>query len=150
MGKYVIVCILEAEFPQEFQYVDWPSHTTLLRPFTTDTSSQKLAETLQSICEQHHALTTEGKSRELFGPASDVPVIELVNTPELQKLHDDIRTAYIQEIEFTAPQYPDFRPHVTENNGKGVEVGESVKISSLSLVELTLESHNVLNTFLLQ
>lgn len=147
MTQYVIISILEPDFPLVFQKADYPLHVTLLRSFETDVPNHTLADTLHSICKQHRALSSQGKSIELFGSNSDRPVTELVNTPELQKLHDDIRSAYIDEIEFTTFEYPNFRPHVTRNNGKSIQVGEKVLIKTVSLIELASENRKVLATF---
>jgi 2'-5' RNA ligase len=149
MSKYVIVSMLEPEFPQEFQSSDWPLHVTLLRPFETEVGAVKLIELLKKISDTHQELSTTGKSKEMFGEKEDVAVTELICTPELQKLHDDIKTAFIDDITFIAHQYPTFRPHMTEQNGKSINVGEVIALKNLSLIAINAQLRTVLSAIAL-
>ncbi len=149
MEKYVIVSMIETNFPEEFQSVNWPLHVTLLRPFVTSATVDNLSEILQTVSSTQPIIVTEGKSKELFGVERTVAVTELINTPALQHFHEAIKSAFINLIEFTSTEYPSFRPHVTEHHGKGVQVGELVQMSSVSLVTLNTQSYRVVNTFLL-
>lgn len=146
MSKYVIVSFVEPEFPQTFSHADWPLHVTVLRPFSTNLSDDELVEKLQDVCARHSPITTEAKSKELFGPENDVSVTELVNTSELQTLHEEISRIFGSDIEFTAPPYPNYRPHVTDNNGKSIQVGDTVSLTTISLVALGQDDRTVLVT----
>lgn len=138
MSRYVIVSFVEDEYPKTFIQSEWPLHVTLVSPFSSTAPTQRLIDILKEVCLLHEKVVTEGKSRELFGPDATISVTELVNTPALQALRDDLREAYRDLIEFTGPQYPSYRPHVTDSE-RSVVVGEKISVRALSLVQIDRE-----------
>jgi hypothetical protein len=146
MNQYVIVSFLQKEFPQKFLQPGWPLHITIVRPFFSNKSGEEFIQALITICSQIKPMHTLGKSREMFGPNSNVPVTELENIPALQSLHDQIMSELRAWMEFRTPQYKTYRPHATDQATGGISVGEEVEIDSISLVELGSEERQVLST----
>lgn len=146
MNNYVIVSFLQKGFPQKFLQPNWPLHVTVVRPFFSNKSGIEFIHALTTISSQIKPIYTLGKSREMFGPNSDVSVTELENTPALQSLHDQVMSTSGAWMQFCTPQYKTYRPHVTDQVTGGISVGEEVTIDSVSLIELGSDERHVLGT----
>lgn len=135
MRNYVIVCFLSRNPPLEFPSKEWPLHVTILRPFTSTCSPEEFGRMLEPICAQTPALTLTAKAEELFGPDNDVQVTELELTSELEMFQCQVLEACESRITFKLPAFPNFRPHLTVQQEGRVNVGDTVVLNSLSLVE---------------
>ncbi len=146
MNQFVIVSFLEQDVPASFRKSEWPLHVTILRPFTTEASADDIFGSLKKVGAQTKSIRTVGKSKELFGEHLDVPVVELTLTPELQALRLRIKTKLETQIEFSAPSFDTFRPHVTDAVSLALAVGDEVFIKAVSLVEIRNDERHVFGT----
>lgn len=146
MRNYVIVCFLSRNPPLEFPSKEWPLHVTILRPFTSTCSLEAFGWMLEPICTQTRTLILTAKAKELFGPDRDIPVSELELTSELEVFQRQVLEACEPQITFKHPAFPSFRPHVTAQREDRVNVGDTVSLDSLSLVEQG-QPYRVVRTF---
>ena len=145
MSPYLIVSFLKRNHPSVFQKSDWPLHVTIVRPFSSSKAPEEIIKSLTTLCAKTSQLKTIGKSREMFGPENDIHVTELEKTPELQALHEKAIKA-IEPIEFTSFEYPNFRPHITDQGNGSFVVDQEVILTSLSLVKISGHEREVLHT----
>lgn len=147
MKIYVVVSILEENFPQHFLYEDWPLHVTLIKNFSSREDLSNLLSILSDVSFDQKVVTVSGKCRENFGINKDVCVTELESTNEFESLLTDLQAGFKDLIEPFGPQYESYRPHVADRHYKKIDIGEIVRIDSISLVELIGNERQVLDTF---
>jgi 2'-5' RNA ligase len=155
MQKYVLVTFLEpVEEGTEFTVGHWPLHTTLVSNFVADLEAGHLVSKLTELFAQHKALETVALQDEHFGPQKQVHVTLLQLTPELRALHKAaMRIIKDSGAVFDEPKYLDegFRPHVTVQQDARVNEGDSVVISTVSLVDMfphnDIRQRKVMQTF---
>jgi 2'-5' RNA ligase len=136
MNKYVIVSFLE-NIPVDTIFADsqWPLHVTLIRPFVSLAKEEELIATLTKALEETKSFSLVGISEEMFGPESNIPVVELERTPQAIALNASLKSAFDSSMDKSVPDmYTEFRPHVTSQVGGGITVGGTVGVNSVSLV----------------
>lgn len=139
--KWCIVSLLqEVAVGTQFDWRDWPLHTTLAPTFAIDHDAAWLSMFLDKFKDMGPLHTKAIK--ELSWKAESlrtIRVTQLDNVPSLQGLHDVIITELLESgAVFNEPQYigPHYLPHVTVQKGASVEVGRDVIIDSISLVDM--------------
>ncbi len=142
MNTFVIGSFI-SEYEVHFLKQDWPLHVTIVPPFRTAESPSRLATLLKSACSEKYRLEVITKSKELFGINHDIPVMELENTPEFRSLYESLMRAFIPIAQFVGDQF-DFKPHVTKQKNDCLEVGQSVSIKTLYLVQYDGQGRTVI------
>jgi 2'-5' RNA ligase len=143
---YVIVSFIK-EPKAAFDQPNWPVHTTIFRPFTSNLSETDLSNLLDEIASRYIAIPIRGKAREYFGPNQTVPVTELETSNSLQELHDAVRVAYeARGAQLVGRAFPTFRPHITDQREGSFAVGEDAHLTSMSLVRMDGENRQVIHT----
>jgi hypothetical protein len=146
MQKFIVVSFTETEFPQEFPDQEWPFHVTLLGSFSTHMAKDELGRRLGEACAPHAPITVTGKSRELFGPHNDVPVTEVFCPDALATLRADIIRGFGTFVEYASRPYPTYRPHVTDQRGGHLRVGDTATLRSASIIQKIGEQRVVVYT----
>jgi 2'-5' RNA ligase len=136
MNKYIIVSFLEdVSSGMKFQKSEWPLHLTIIPPFFFNKEEKQLINLLNSSFTNKKPITLIGESKEMFGPEREVEVTVLKNTEAIQELHNDIQERLRNWIIFKSKQYPDYRPHVSGQGEKEINVGKKIIINNVSLVK---------------
>jgi len=123
-----------------FRRDSWPAHVTLVPPFETDAPAEPVVETIRAAAAGHAPLVARGEGRARFGRRRDVPVTTIELTPEFEALHVDVLAAVNRFLRHGArlthvgPR--NYRPHVTVQEGGGLEPGVSVTLSQLAVVDM--------------
>jgi hypothetical protein len=139
MKKLVIAAFLNTEIPTTFRAGEWPLHVTLHYSFTPKVPVEALAARLEAVGRHHTPMWATGRSRAMFGPSHDVPVTKIELTPMLARLHGHLVETFA-DVATIINSYPAYQPHVTDNCGLALAVGETAMLRSLSLVERVDES----------
>ncbi len=145
MNRYIIASFLGripagTAFPES----EWPLHVTLTRAFLSGHDEQDLIKTLERALEGKESFALVGKSEELFGPKLDRPVIELERTGEISGLNASLKQSFASSIDRPVPdKYPEYRPHVTRQGNEGIAVGDTVTVSSVSLIRANPDSERL-------
>jgi 2'-5' RNA ligase len=139
--KWTVISLLEPMADgTEYFWKDWPVHITLADVFAIGWNGEELVENLaMSLADQKPVETTAGDDT-LYGPADYRTKVTLIeNTPELQKLHEDI-IGLLQDggVVFNSPQYvgEGYIPHSTVQKHGRLKKGDVVKIGSLTIVDM--------------
>jgi 2'-5' RNA ligase len=146
MKIYVVVSILEDNFPHHFLYENWPLHVTLVNNFSSEADPANLLRLLRDACINQNVITVSGKSMEKFGVNKDVSVTVLESTSEFETLRTNLLTALKDLTKPFGHQYESYRPHVADRHYRKIAIGEQVKIESISLVELIGNERQVIST----
>jgi 2'-5' RNA ligase len=121
MRDFLVVCML-APIEVGTQFTQWPLHMTLV-PWFKASDEKTVQEIVQNATSVHHPFSVTIGERAYFGPAGKLPVLKIVNTPDLQSLHESVlqavKDAGLQiEGRYTGDNYS---PHVTQQAGKDAE-----------------------------
>lgn len=148
MNKYIIVSFLEDVLAgTTFAESKWPLHVTLMYSFFSSRDQKDLIDRLKQTLSEVQKFNLIGKSVEFFGQDLDREVTELQSKPELSSLNTLLKETFKEFMEGpTVDKYPIYRPHVTRNDGKGIEIGEIVNIKTVSLVLVAKDTRHVLVT----
>jgi 2'-5' RNA ligase len=115
-----------------------PLHVTLMGNFGFNGAADAVVPAMSAMAGSLPITVTVGADAQ-FGPRGDVPVSIVVESNALRELHDGIYTR-LRRLPISAeePQYTGdgFRPHITRVAGSQVRSGQSIRLDSLSLVDL--------------
>jgi 2'-5' RNA ligase len=148
MNKYIIVSFLEG-IPAGTVFAEskWPLHVTLMYSFFSSRDQGDLIDRLKQTLSVVKEFNLVGKSVEFFGPDLDREVTELELNSELGSLNKQLKESFKEFMEEpTVDKYPIYRPHVTKNEGKGIDPGEVVNIKTVSLILVAEDTRHVLVT----
>ncbi|WP_394769337.1 2'-5' RNA ligase family protein [Lacisediminihabitans sp.] len=124
---------------QTFAMEDWPLHITVLPPFLTDASPERIADAIAAATSDLPAICAIAGRDELFGRRHNVPVTVVEHNEALARLHRTLAAALLpfaaapDESAFTGPG---FRPHVTVKPHGRVQEGEVLSLRQLALVDM--------------
>lgn len=138
--KYTIVHLL-SDLPDGFEWSmkDWPLHITLADVFAINKEWRSLFQDLESSLEDQEPIYADVNGEDLFGEDKSIKVKLLENTRELQSLHDLIISILEKyEVIFNSPQYTKagFKPHSTHQAGAHLNIGDTIKLDSITLIDM--------------
>lgn len=123
-----------------FRRDSWPAHVTLVPPFETDAKAEPVLEAVRTAAGSHAPLLARGEGHAKFGRRRDVPVTTIELTPEFENLHVAALEAVDRflrkgvRLSHVGPR--NYRPHVTVQNGGGLEPGASVTLSQVAVIDM--------------
>lgn len=135
-GEFIVIRTLDpVETGQELRSI--PPHMTELSWFFVQNNDlERLIPQIDELADRHGFLasTAEGKRRVLYGENEDIPACEM--TVAHDKIHQGL-VAAVKALDGTY-RFPNFAlnwsPHITDEHGVSIQVGQRVKFSSLALI----------------
>ena len=115
---------------------EWPLHVTLADVFAIDRASTDIDSKLAALLAERDAVETAAVTDSTLGTA---PVVLLDKTPPLLRLHADIVSLLEEnDVRFNVPAFTKdgFVPHSTIQKSGRLDIGETVIITSISLVDM--------------
>ncbi len=143
---YVVVSFLEDEPPRFFLKGDWPLHVTIAPPFVFSRDFQKLVFLLEEVSVGLAPFRTVGIRRDLFGKNKDVPVTLVESVPSLVTLNRKFIGTASLWVEFRGIDHGGYRPHVSDQLCGRLDVGQSIILGSVSLVEMRRDERRIAHT----
>lgn len=139
MNRYVIVSFLgKVPAGTSFTRTQWPLHITLIRPFDSYASEAELVAELTGALRYTKIFSLTGVSEELFGPELNIPVLELERTTDIVALNILLKRRFTNLANPSTPDiFTEYRPHVTHQAEGKISVGDTITVSSVSLVKYT-------------
>jgi hypothetical protein len=138
--RFVVVCSLRPLHTGErFATAAWPLHMTIVPTFFTPSSDSDVAAALAPVATRLSPLSTTGIGLERFGAKATVDVTELARTPALAAAHDALVDALEPlGLEFETPDHTraGYRPHVSAKRYGRIEVGQTVRLDEIALVDM--------------
>lgn len=138
--KWTLVAFVEpVPDGTEFFWKDWPPHVTLADAFKAKASGAELHDKLAAELKPRGPLELVAENDAYFGEHSEHHVMLLEKTPEILTLHQQILDILSDfEAVFNVPEYVGrgYLPHVSMQRGELLKPGESVKITSVSVVDM--------------
>jgi hypothetical protein len=138
--KYTIIQLLE-DVPEgiQFEWTNWPLHSTLVDVFAIDWDAPTLIKKLEELLADHAQARSVAEEDELFGPEKQTRVVLLQKTSDLVKLHLDL-VAMLEEgrLKPNDPQFirEGFLPHSTVQKHARLNKGDQVTFDTLSLIDM--------------
>ncbi|WP_262849848.1 2'-5' RNA ligase family protein [Mumia quercus] len=121
----------------EFGRDAWPLHVTWVPPF--DAAEDDVVRALGAVLDGRRPVETSALAEQWFGRRRDVRVAELAHGPGVEALHRALLATLAESgVDVRAMRHVGdaFRPHVSEQGGRFVEVGTSVRLADVSLVAM--------------
>lgn len=122
-----------------FSANEWPIHITLIDTFAIDWDAKTLQREFIEVAQEQIPTSTCGIKDEYFGQNKEVYVILLKKNEDLNNMH----YALLQKLKegnllLNDPQYSEtgYKPHSTAQEHNQVNVGESVSIDNLALIDM--------------
>lgn len=138
--KYTIIALLEeVSEGYEFPSNTWPLHVTIVDTFAVTWTSEELVTKMTEESITFKPATAVAASDEYFGPEKQVHVVILDMSKELIALHYDVLNLLKEGgLTLNDPQYSEtgFRAHSTVQAHARVNIGDSLKITNLALVDM--------------
>ncbi len=138
--KYTVVYFFENQKPgYNFSSKAWPLHSTLLDIFTLNKPLEALGKHMKKVAVSCSPFTIKADKDTMFGPAKDIPVTLLSRNTEIVHLHTKLlEAAEGCSATFDNPQYTGkgFVPHATVQQNSRLVLGQSYRISSVSLIDM--------------
>jgi len=138
--KFTIIALLEdVEEGYEFPSNAWPLHITIADTFAVKCSTEELIAELTKKPDELKPATAVASSDEYFGPEQQTHVVILDMSKELIALHYDVINMLKEGgLTLNDPQYSEsgFRAHSTVQPHARVNIGDSLKITNLALVDM--------------
>lgn len=138
--KYTIITLLEdVEEGYEYPSNKWPLHITLADTFATDWDINELIEELTEVSKTLKPVSSVASYDEYFGPEQQTQVTILDMSKELVALHYDVVGLLKKAgVKFNDTQYTEsgFRAHSTVQPHGRINIGETVMIKNLALVDM--------------
>ena len=152
MHEYVIASIKNLPDQQLFKRHNWPLHLTLLGNFYSNIDQDLLLKLFSDSSKGIRKVKVKCKSKQMFGPNKNIPVMELVKTEELNDIHHGLYEALKTEITLERPyiNLKDYRPHVTDQADDKMHINDIFNLDSISLVKLKDETAVILATMKLK
>ncbi|MFD1826942.1 MULTISPECIES: 2'-5' RNA ligase family protein [Mumia] len=133
-----MVTFVESEpAPEEFGRDAWPLHVTWVPPF--DAAEDDVVGALSGVLAGRPPIDTRAVADTWFGRRREVRVAELARVDEIDALHRAMLAALDDVgVDVRAMRHVGdrFRPHVSEQRGRGVEIGAPVRLEDVSLVAM--------------
>lgn len=123
----------------EFPMSEWPLHVTLADVFAIDGDSKKLLPDFVAKFSLHLPIKTKVVGDEWFGDDKSVHVKLLDKTLAFQALHEEVLTVLARHnVKPNNPEYAraGYRPHSTVQKNSRFNMGNSITIDSLSLIDM--------------
>lgn len=138
--KWVILTLIDdLSEGSEFYIADNPLHVTLAGVFTINHDGDWLVSELCKILSGQKPFSITADEKAMFGPNKDIPVIKIVKTPEIIRLHNKLYKWLIDAgAVFDEPNYQggNYIPHCTVQNSISLKTGETRKISTVSFIDM--------------
>lgn len=135
-ARWCVVTFVEPAAP-EFGRDAWPLHVTWVPPF--DAVEADVVGALGAVLGGRPSLETEAVAEAWFGRRRDVRVSELARGENLAALHRALLAALDGiGVDVLAMRHVGdaFRPHVSQQRGRSLEVGARVRVTEVSLVAM--------------
>lgn len=140
MRFFVVVLPLEPlTVGAGFRRDSWPAHVTLVPPFETDAPAARVLDAIRRAAAPHGPLVARGEAHAKFGRRRDVPVTTIELTPEFEALHLDVLAAvdgFLRRGTRLSHVGRNYRPHVTVQQGGGLEPGASLTLTQLAVIDM--------------
>lgn len=138
--KYTIISLLEdVEEGYEYPSNKWPLHITLADTFAIDGDINELIEKLTELAKTIKPVSCIASHDEYFGPEQQTQVAILDMSKDLVALHYEVVELLKKAgVKFNDPQYTEsgFRAHSTVQPHARINIGETVMIKNLALVDM--------------
>lgn len=138
--KYAIIQLFE-DMPEgtQFDWKNWPLHTTIADVFASNWNVSTMAEKLTELLSHHAQATSVAEGDTFFGDDGQVQVVLLKKTDSLVKLHFDV--IELLEQGGWKPNDPQFAkegflPHSTVQPHARLNKGDEVAFNTLSIIDL--------------
>lgn len=155
--KYTIVCFFAAqELGANFSALEWPLHITIIDTFKTDWPVATLIRAVQEVATAIKAFDVLPVAQAFLGVGKDVPVKLIQPNEAIIGLHDKLLALGPDgSFVFNSPEFvgQGFLPHVTDQKDAAVQLGQTYRITNISLVDMFPDGdylrREVLGTFAL-
>lgn len=138
--KYCIVAFLETvDEGHEYSYTSWPLHVTLADVFDVHCSKEALIAAFKGFLPDQKSAHSEAMDDTFFGQEKNIQVTLLQKSESLLSLHKNLLAELANlDAVFNDPQYmgEGFTPHVTVQRHARVHKNESLRVTSLSLIDM--------------
>lgn len=121
----------------EFAQEDTPLHATLAGVFAINKVGDEITRILQRYLQDVEQFAVTGQAEERWG--ADLVVTKLADSEEFSALYAGVQDCLINSgAVFNEPEYlhDGFTPHVTKQKSSNLPIGETKKISQVSLVDM--------------
>lgn len=135
-ARWCVVTFVEPA-AAEFGRDAWPLHVTWVPPF--DAPEVDVVEALGAALGGRPSLETEAVAEAWFGRRRDVRVVELARGADVAALHGALLAALDGAgVDVRAMRHVGdaFRPHVSQQRVRSLEVGARVRVREVSLVAM--------------
>lgn len=135
-ARWCVVTFVEPA-PPEFGRDAWPLHVTWVPPF--DAVEADVVGALGAVLDGRPSLETEAVAEAWFGRRRDVRVVELARAVDVAALHSALLGALDGTgVDVRAMRHVGdaFRPHVSHQRGRSLEVGARVRLTEVALVAM--------------
>lgn len=133
--KWTVVSFVEPPASREFDRSEWPLHVTLAPIFACSLGGTGLTGFLAESVYQQEAFDLKVVETAIWAK----PVALLDKSPDIMQLHRRI-TGTLRQLNsvFDEPEYIGraYKPHCTSQQDRSLEIGDSVQIASISLVDM--------------
>lgn len=138
--KYTVIALLEdVEEGYEYPSNKWPLHITIADTFAIDWDIKELIIELTKLSKTLKPVGCVASHDEYFGPEQKTQVTILDMSKELVALHYEVVDLLKKAgVKFNDPQYTEsgFRAHSTVQPHARINIGETVIIKNLALVDM--------------
>ena len=138
--KYSLISMLEpVNEGLEFFWKDYPLHVTLASVFYVDWNNQLLMNQLNEILSKQKPIRLTATREEHWGENKEYHMVLLEKSSAIMDLHRSIVTVLLNAgAVFNEPQYTGdgFVPHATIQKHTRLNVGDSVTISDLTILDM--------------
>lgn len=124
---------------QEYSSSNWPLHVTIADTFAIDGDLPGLITELVTMSKKYKPISVTAPHEEHFGPEQQVKVTILDMNNKLIRLHYDvIEVLKSLGARFNDPQFIEkgFRPHATVQPHARVDVGGTIIINNLTIIDM--------------
>ena len=138
--KYTLIQLFEdVSEGAQFEWTNWPLHSTLVDVFAIDWDVPTLVRKLEELLVGHAQAQSVAEGDDLFGPEGQTRVVLLRKTDDLIKLHLDL-VAMLEEggLKPNNPQFihEGFLPHSTVQKHARLNKGDQVTFDAMSLIDM--------------
>jgi len=132
----VVLPLVPLERGDEFTVAEWPLHVTVVEPFESSETPERLVAALAPVAARAHTVRTTAGEDAWFGRRRDVLVSLVRDGGEIAALRDAALAALAPLGLDPQRVRPDFRPHVTVKRHGRLFPGDHVVFDRLALIDM--------------
>jgi 2'-5' RNA ligase len=140
------IAIFLNDLPLGTKFQPGQLHLTLIPWFTTDIDDAQVGRAFTDEFQNFPRFELRLSENVMFGPHNDVEVTLVEPTSELLQLHVSSLELFEQLGSHWAVKNPyvaaEYKPHIRQRAGSSIKPGQTIEVSSLSLVKTRRQEDN--------